>query len=652
MAEFIFDLQRFPDDDTTDTTDTTETIDDVGGNGNGEGSSSGSEGGDNDNSSGDSDTSGGDTGNNSGEKISSLYGFVNFKNFNSNPGWETRIRNKGEIIFPMFMDIATADAFSGYAYGVFTDAIADGTVSYYNMEDSIAGSFDFSRLLSGSTILDNDTYDTINLIDTNVGNVIEYYTYSSGDMLSLVFDTGAILAFDIGQVSPWFNFANSESMIYSKRVGQWISGQEAEAEFVFWNTATITDADANGNYAVSQTSNNAIVGAGDDNNVLLYDATSADVLGAATVSDSDITIYFPTGASLVVKYDSVYSPNFYLADGASYYYNNDLDEWREVVQKASDTDEYIARTALENAAEKAAYEATFYEAGYNVVVEADAVEYSTFPLSIVNNNYIYYTPYYDTIYFADAFSANVVDMSAEGDYLNFTFSNGTITTIEYNYNFSPIIAFADGDAVAYNYRTETWGTPYYATDNADTFALSRGANSLVYNAGSEDTIYFADAVAGNITNISAYGSYIDLYFDTGAVVNVRYTDGDSPGFIFADGSEYVYDSYSGDWFSSSADTASDGLWGDTFSGTAQADGIFVGTYGNTLVQNVDAQDTITFDAALSDIVATSVADNTIAIAFNTGVTAVIETSGDSPTFNLASGESYIYDRQAASWKQA
>ncbi|MBR4384520.1 MAG: hypothetical protein IKP64_13305, partial [Selenomonadaceae bacterium] len=141
-------------------------------------------------------------------------------------GWETRIRKQGEIIFPMFMTTAEADAFSEYSYDVFLEAIADGTVSYYNMQDSIADSFDFSRLLSGSTILYNDTYDTINLVDTNVGNIIEYYTYNRGDLLSLVFDTGAILAFDIDEVSPWFNFANGESMVYSARQGQWLTGDE------------------------------------------------------------------------------------------------------------------------------------------------------------------------------------------------------------------------------------------------------------------------------------------------------------------------------------------------------------------------------------------------------------------------------------------
>ena len=194
------------------------------------------------------------------------------------------------------------------------------------------------------------------------------------------------------------------------------------------------------------------------------------------------------------------------------------------------------------------------------------------------------------------------------------------------------------------------------TSDADEVTLSRADNSLIYNAGYNDSIYFADAVRANVTNIVSGNIYINVYFDTGAVTSVRYDNNLTPDFVFADGTRYYYNKNTGHWrsytLSSSADTASDGLWGDTFSGTAAADEIFVGTFGNTLVQNVDAQDTITFDAALSDIVAVSVSDNTIAIGFNTGVTAVIETSGDSPTFNLASGESYIYDNQSASWKSA
>ena len=69
----------------------------------------------------------------------------------------------------------------------------------------------------------------------------------------------------------------------------------------------------------------------------------------------------------------------------------------------------------------------------------------------------------------------------------------------------------------------------------------------------------------------------------------------------------------------------------------------------------DAQgDTIHFcDAVLSDIVATAVSDNAVAIAFNTGGTAVIGTTDNvSATFKLASGESYVYNRETFSWRKA
>ena len=332
MAEFIFDLQRFADDteDTTDTTETTDTTDEVVGDGDGEGSSGGSEGGDSDSSS-DSDT-----GNNAEEdiEITSLYGVQSIKKFNSKPGWEKRIRNEGEIVFPMFMDIETADAFTIYSHDVFLTALSDNTVPYYDIQDGIADSVDFSRLL-GSAVLYNDAYDTINLVDSNVGNIIEYWRENSSS-LSIIFDTGAVLNFDIGQVSPWFNFANGESMIYSARQGQWLSGNEAEAEFVFWNTATTqtgtsaTDTNTNvDNFAVSQAGNTAIFNAEGYDIINLYDVTSSDVsysvsadnytinLDSTEVTDSYITVYFPTGGALVVENSSNHSPIFNLADGTS-----------------------------------------------------------------------------------------------------------------------------------------------------------------------------------------------------------------------------------------------------------------------------------------------------------------------------------------------
>ena len=567
MAEFIFDLQRFDD------------------NGGDSGNSSGAGG---DGSSG-SEQGGGDG--------------------VSGNGWETRIRNKGEIIFPMFMTSAEADAFAEYSYDVFTTALAQDAVPYYNMQDGVVDSVDFSRFL-GSAVLSNDTYDVINLVDTNVGNIIEYYTYTSGDMISLVFDTGAILAFDIGMVSPWFNFANGESMVYSAADSYWYSGEEAESRFVFWNTAVqqtgTSDAD---NFYVTQNTNTAIFDATGYDNVLLYDATTSDVTDAAVVTDNDITIYFPTGGALLVENSSVFSPDFYLADGASYYYNRDLGEWRDASLKASDLVEYMANAeveaaqaeaeaAYEAAVEKAVFEQALYESGYNVVLEADTSGYSTFPVSCLANTYIYDAAYDQTVYFYDAASSNVAAMDADGAEINFTFDTGAVATIEYDYNFTPLFVFADGNTIGYDYYTETWGPAYYATEGvAEGLSLSRSNNSLVYQAGSEDTIYFTDAVVGNVTNAITGTKYINLYFDTGAVVNVRYTDEETPGFVFADGSKYVYDSVDEQWVVSSADAASD-LWGES---ADTVDGLL-------------GEGAIVAGATLSDLVAAPV-DNA-AVSFN------------------------------------
>ena len=118
--------------------------------------------------------------------------------------------------------------------------------------------------------------------------------------------------------------------------------------------------------------------------------------------------------------------------------------------RASDAEVDTYNQAISDAYAKAVFEQALYEAGYNIVYEADETydaagdKVTTFPLSIVNNNYVYDAGYYDSIYFADASFANLVDYSADGAELNFTFNNGTTTTVEYDHTFSPIIAFADG----------------------------------------------------------------------------------------------------------------------------------------------------------------------------------------------------------------
>lgn len=621
MAKFIFDLQRFPD----------------GGAGN-----SGSNG-----TSGTSPSQGGSTkigvSNNNSQNS-------NYSNIANRAGWETNLRNKGEIIFPLFMDVATADAFSEYAYDVFLEAYYDGAVPSYDMQNGIVDSADYSRLL-GSLILDNDAYDVINLVDSNVGNVIEYFTYDIGDQISLVFDTGAILNFDIDMVSPLFKFANGESMIYSAQDGYWLSGDEAAAAYTFWNTAVqqvgTNDVD---NFYVSQNLNTAVFNTGSSDNILLYDTASTDIAWStdatdsyfydttaanlyldSDVTDQDITLYFPTGGALVVENSSVFSPNFYFADGAGYYYNRDLGEWRTVADKAADLVDYEAKLEVEAAealyeaaAEKAVYEEAFYEMGFDVVYEADATDaagnaYYNFPSSRAFNNYIYDAAYDQVINFYDSTAANVIGMTADDDTgtVTFAFDTGKITTVEYDYNFTPIFQFADSFQVGYDWYTKTWGNAYYSKEDVEeNLAISRSNNSLIYQADDSDTIYFTDAVVGNVTNAVTGTRYINLYFDTGAVVNVRYTDEETPTFVFADGTGYVYNSTTEEWSVTSADAASD-MWGNA---ADTADGIF-------------ADGAIAAGATLSDLVAAPV-DNA-AISFGTDSAFDINAAGGFVAANTA-----------------
>lgn len=115
--------------------------------------------------------------------------------------------------------------------------------------------------------------------------------------------------------------------------------------------------------------------------------------------------------------------------------------------------------------------------------------------------------------------------------------------------------------------------------------------------------------------------------------------------------------YMGSYNNPSFDTASDDLWGgaNTFTGTAQADNIYIGkSGGNDLIFDAGQEDTIRLcDVTLSDIVGTAVSDNAVAIAFNTGETAVVATNGNvSAKFQLATGESYAYNRESGAWQQA
>lgn len=183
------------------------------------------------------------------------------------------------------------------------------------------------------------------------------------------------------------------------------------------------------------------------------------------------------------------------------------------------------------------------------------------------------------------------------------------------------------------------GSPY-ATD---VFIVGEYCGYDVINSYESNDIILCATTSGNLPYAYVSGSNVVI---DGTAMRVIVQGGAYKNFNFG---------YMNSYGSPSFDTAADNLWenANTYYGTSNADNIFVGKGdGNDLVFGTAQDDTIHLcDAALSDIVATAVNDNSISITFRTGETTAVETSGNiSPTFKLASGESYVYSRESGSWQ--
>ena len=535
MAEFIFNLQRF-------------------------GNSDGSKGGGSDSRGG---NGGGGGGNNTytgysytGHTLTGTNGGSGYSNTghtqsggsgaSSSSGWETRIRKEGEIIFPLFMTFEEAEAFSEVAWNDYVNNALVGAVPYYDYADGIIESIDYSRLINGHTTLANDAADVINLVDSTVGNLVEYITFRDDDTsLALVFDNGAVLDFDINYVSPIFNFSNGEQMMYSTIHERWLSGDEIAQAQSFWNGALIFSASEGvDTLYVSRATNNALLNVSDEDAVVLTDVNSDEAITLSQVTDENIIFTFTDGKQLVVENNTNWSPTFYFADGNVQYYNRDLGIWSDPADKAADDALYQSikaqedlEAAAEAAANKLAFEELAYESGFDVVTDASDYESLTvFPVTNFAETLVYNTSYDNTIYLYDSLPANIVGTVETEDYINVLFNTGEMLAVGYDYNFSPTFRFGNNIEIGYNYLTDSWGTAFRGTDTlvAEEADVSVYENALVYQAGDEDTVYFYDGTAYNIANVTANDYYINIYFNTGAVTSIRYTDDSSPDIVFGD----------------------------------------------------------------------------------------------------------------------
>lgn len=207
-----------------------------------------------------------------------------------------------------------------------------------------------------------------------------------------------------------------------------------------------------------------------------------------------------------------------------------------------------------------------------------------------------------------------------------------------------------------------------------------GGVDIISNYSSDDLIYFdgsisqcAFQVVGTdivVTSVRSLGNYdgTTLIIQGGANQRLNFfTNDNEHDFkqvienyqeMFTAYAETLNDDASTD--DTSTDTPSEKKWrnfygGSDYSGVSAVDVFNIGKNdGNDWIAYVDPTDVINFyNAALSDIVSTSVTDSAIEIEFDTGdVTRVVTSDDLSPTFNFSSGESYVYNRTTASWQQS
>lgn len=217
------------------------------------------------------------------------------------------------------------------------------------------------------------------------------------------------------------------------------------------------------------------------------------------------------------------------------------------------------------------------------------------------------------------------------------------------------------------------GSDYVANMGSGTATLYGGYD--VYNYTNDNDILVGSPYATDVFLVGEYCGYdVIQNYDSNDIIFCATTSGYPPqayvqgydvvvqGYgmtVIVQGAAYkqfnfgYINSYGGVTF----DAAEDGenLWGTRgVVATANAEDIFVSGFDGQgeMIFGAAQDDTINlYDATLSDIVATSVNENAIAVAFRTGETAVVSTTENlSPTFKLVSGDSYVYNRAAGSWQ--
>ncbi len=224
----------------------------------------------------------------------------------------------------------------------------------------------------------------------------------------------------------------------------------------------------------------------------------------------------------------------------------------------------------------------------------------------------------------------------------------------------------------YNFYVGTYGV-------ADNFLVSRYAINIIENVDQFDTITFTDAnswdfvaySSGNDYDINnnVTGRYLGVFLNltsdkdsgAGSLTTIHYSD------AYASGSDYfsptiafanesiLYSNNTG-WTTPEQVAFADYFWSTclTQSGTYGVPEVLAASRGvNNYITNVDENDIILFaDAKLfDDLHSADYVGGGVAFTFNNGTTTFVEYGGTfSPTIQLASGESFVYNSRLNEWR--
>ena len=288
--------------------------------------------------------------------------------------------------------------------------------------------FENTLIYSGNS--NTDLY----LFDSAYGNILGILP-TDDYHIDVYFDTGLIAEIEYTSVvSPTLHTADGTSVAYNWGTSTLVDSYSGTShiEYDYDSEGNVIDSyryfTENDVFAVSRAADSFINKVTSNDDILISDATYANIADITVIGGYAISMTFDTGANLRVQDVNYISPVFHFGDGTQMAYNWIDDQWA------------------------AAFDST-------------PEVYESFALSSENENFVRNADGLDVVCISDATVSDIVDVYVDTNYINLCFDTGTSTAVKYSDMSSPDFLFADGTRYFYQltvdddgYYTGSWQT--------------------------------------------------------------------------------------------------------------------------------------------------------------------------------------------------